>query len=317
MKILNTHYKDAESITVETDSLRAVFLPAYGGKLASLVDRCTGREFLVQAPGAEYKKLGYDGDYVASECSGCDDMFPTIDVWYYDRFPWQGTRMPDHGEVAGLPWHCETDSKGRLHMWVYGVRFPYRLDKWISAQEGSLLIEYSAQNLSGFDMDFLWAAHTMMNAEPDAEIFVPYGDSASATTVFTTEAGFGNPGDKLSWPNAIRRDGKAVDLRRVGERNPQGNNFKYYFDEPMPQGRFGYYFPSDSTKLTIKVPEDKVPYLSFWINEGSFKDFFNIAPEPCTGAYDQPGAAKAHKQASVLPAGDEYSWFMRFTVTKE
>lgn len=317
MIIQNTRYKDVEAVAVETDSLRAVFLPAYGGKLASLVDKRTGREFLVQAPDAQYKKLSYDSDYVASECSGCDDMFPTIDVWYYDRFPWQGARMPDHGEVAGLPWHFETDSKGRLHLWVYGVRFPYRLDKWISAQEDSLLIEYSAHNFSVFDMDFLWAAHTMVNAEPDAQIFVPYGDGSLATTVFSTDPSFGKPGDKLSWPHAVRRDGTTINLRSVGERNPQGNNFKYYFDEPMPQGRFGYYFPSDGTKLTIEVPEDKVPYLCFWVNEGGFKNFFNIAPEPCTGAYDQPGAAKAHKQASVLPAEGEYRWTMRFTVTKE
>jgi hypothetical protein len=317
MKILSTRYKDLDAVSVETGSLSAVFLPRYGGKLASLVDGRTGREFLVQAPDAQYHRLAYDGDYVAAECSGCDDMFPTIDVWYYDRFPWQGTRMPDHGEVAGLPWSFETDGNGRLHMWVSGVRFPYRLDKWISAQEGSLMIEYSARNFSMFDMDFLWAAHMMLNAESDAEIFVPYGDSASATTVFTFDTGFGHPGDKLVWPHAVRRDGNPVDLRRVGERNPKGNNYKYYFDEPMPKGRFGYYYPSDGAKLTIEVPEDKVPYLSFWVNEGSFKDFFNVAPEPCTGAYDQPGAAKAHKQASILPADGCYQWYMRLSVTKE
>lgn len=317
MNIVSTHYKDVEAVAAETGALRAVFLPKYGGKLASLADKTTGREFLAQASGPQYKKLSYDGDYVAAECSGCDDMFPTIDIWYCDRFPWQGTRMPDHGEVCGLPWSCETDSAGKLHMWVFGVRFPYRLDKWISVQGNSLLVEYTARNLSVFDMDFLWAAHTMINAEPDAQIFVPYADGAAATTVFASDPGFGRLGDKLAWPDAVRRDGKPVNLRSVGAKNPKGNNYKYYFDEPMPEGRFGYYYPSDGARLTIEVPKDQVPYLSFWINEGSFKDFFSIAPEPCTGAYDHPGAAKAHKQASILPAGGCYNWYMRFTVTKE
>ncbi len=316
MKITDTRYKDVDAVAVEADALRAVFLPACGAKLASLTDLRTGREFLVQAPGETYKKLSYDSDYVAAECSGCDDMFPTIDIWYYDRFPWQGARMPDHGEVAGLPWQTETEADGRLHMWVYGVRFPYRLDKWISVQDGSLLIEYAARNLSPFGMDFLWAAHTMVNAEPDAEIFVPYPDSAPATIVFSTDEKFGKPGHKVAWPFAIRRDHTAVNLRSVGARSLKGNNYKYYFDEPMPEGKFGYYYPSDRTRLTMEVPADTVPYLSFWINEGSFKDFFNIAPEPCTGSWDHPGAAKTRKQASVLPGNGEYKWHLRFTVTQ-
>ena len=103
----------------------------------------------------------------------------------------------------------------------------------------------------------------------------------------------------------------------TSQKDPQGNNYKYYFDEPMPEGRFGYYYPSDGTRLTMEVPTDTVPYLCCWINEGGFKDFFNIAPEPCTGAWDQPGAAKAHKQASVLPADGEYKWHLSFTVTQE
>ena len=46
---------------------------------------------------------------------------------------------------------------------TYGVRFPYRLEKWISfADDATLHTDYRLTNLSGFDFDFMWAAHMML-----------------------------------------------------------------------------------------------------------------------------------------------------------
>ena len=86
------NYKDLKAISMESRLLSAVFLPEQGAKLASLVCRKSGREFLVQAPGENYKKLEYAGEYVAAECSGFDDMFPNIDEYEYTKFPWKGLR---------------------------------------------------------------------------------------------------------------------------------------------------------------------------------------------------------------------------------
>jgi hypothetical protein len=61
---------------------------------------------------------------VAGECSGMDDMFPTIDAYFYDRYPWAGTKLADHGEVWSLPW-ATTVEGDRLHFVVHGVRFGF------------------------------------------------------------------------------------------------------------------------------------------------------------------------------------------------
>ncbi len=65
-------------------------------------------------------------------------MFPTIDRCYYERYPWQGTPIPDHGEVWSIPWSA-TITGDQLHMATYGVRFPYRLEKWISFSDPAAL----------------------------------------------------------------------------------------------------------------------------------------------------------------------------------
>ena len=82
----------------------------------------------MQRPEPAYKLQPFDGDYVAGECSGLDDMFPTIDACYYDRFPWQGVKMADHGEVWSLAWEAQAQGDC-LHFGVNGVRFPYRLEE--------------------------------------------------------------------------------------------------------------------------------------------------------------------------------------------
>lgn len=312
MRIEKTDYKDVGAVAVESGRLRVVMLPEYGGKMASLVDKATGREFLVQAQGSEYKKLQYAGNYVAAECSGFDDMFPTIDTWAYDKYPWQGVEMPDHGEVCGLPWAYEAAGE-ELHCWVYGVRFPYRLDKWLQFEaDDTLAIRYKVQNLSPFDLDCIWAAHVMINAEPGARISLPYPDGAGAVCVFSQDKAFAVPGMAMNWPKTNTVSQGVADISRT--REDGGNTYKFYFNEPMHQGWCEYAYP-DGTALRLGVSE-QVKYLGVWINEGAFKGYNNIAFEPCTGTFDHPGAAIAHGQNSVLSGNGSYEWQLKFQIAR-
>jgi galactose mutarotase-like enzyme len=310
MRIEEAVYKDVGAVAMESGRLRVILLPAYGGKMASLVDKKTGREFLVQAPDDRYKKLDYAGNYVDAECSGFDDMFPTIDTWEYEKHPWRGAVMPDHGEVCGLPWKYEAEGEG-LHCWVYGVRFPYRLDKWLQFEtDETLTIRYRVLNLSPFDLDYIWAAHMMINAEPDARILLPYDDGAGAVCVFSHDNAFASPGMAVNWPKTTTAAGEIVDISRA--RKLGNNTYKYYFNDPMPDGSCAYAY-SDGTALCVDVSKE-VPYLGVWINEGAFKGYNNIALEPCSGTFDDPGKAVAHCQNSVLPSNGTCEWQLRLYV---
>ncbi len=75
--IKKTIYKDREAITLECSSFSAVFLPSDGAKMASFKTE-DGIELLAQAKGEEYRRLFLDSDYVKSECSAFDDMFPPL-----------------------------------------------------------------------------------------------------------------------------------------------------------------------------------------------------------------------------------------------
>lgn len=91
-------YKDRPAIRVDTGALTALFLPEDGGKLASLKAR-DGYEYLYQGPESRYRRLTVDGSYIEAECSGWDDMFPTIDPYQPEGLP----LYPDHGEICRIP----------------------------------------------------------------------------------------------------------------------------------------------------------------------------------------------------------------------
>ena len=97
-----SNYKDRPAVVVESDFLIATILPVDGGKIVSLRVKDTGKELLVTRPEEKYKILTYDGNFEQSECSGFDDMFPTVDPYTPGEGVYAGITYPDHGEVCRL-----------------------------------------------------------------------------------------------------------------------------------------------------------------------------------------------------------------------
>ncbi len=301
-------YKDQAAITLENERVLAQFLPGQGAKLASLVYKPLGFEMMVQRPDPHYRVQPFDGDYVAGECSGLDDMFPTIDVCYYDRYPWAGTKMADHGEVWSLPWEC-TIEEDTLSFSVYGVRFPYRLEKRVHfSAEGVLRMDYRATNLSSFDFDFLWSAHPMFNLEEGAELVLPEGVKNIVAT-FDIPGKIGVYGDVFPWPVGVLPDGSSRDFRTMRSRTAR-DAYKYFIKGKLPEGWCGVKYHRSNFTFMMSFPLAQVPYLGVLPNEGGWQDLYNIFLEPCTAPFDRPDAARYRGQVSTLHAGEVYPWHL-------
>jgi len=304
MKIYNSRYKDVPSIVCETEEVSAAFLPMYGGKCASIKFLKTGREVLAQAPNACYKKPVYAGLYTDSECSAFDDMFPTVVETYCTQFPWNGILMPDHGEVYSLPWQYEIEG-GTLHMWVYSIRFAYRLDKWISETNSGIMMKFNVQNLSCFDFDFLYSAHCMLAAEESALLKLPYHEGSNCTMIaseFEERGGYASP---AKWPAS-----NGLNLERTPSKENR-RTCKFWFDEPIPEGWIEYLY-SDNTALLVSFDHLKLPWLGLWMNCGSINGMYNVAIEPSTAPFDEPNEARKRGKSSVLPANGRCDWHMHF-----
>ena len=315
-KIYPSTYKDQPALTIESPQVVAQFLPHIGAKLCSLVYKPAALELLIQRPGDHYKLAPYDGDYVEQgECSGLDDMFPAIDRCYYEGYPWQGTPIPDHGEVWSIPWSVTTEAE-QLHMATHGVRFPYRLEKWISfSGPAALHMAYRLTNLSPYPFDFIWAAHPMLVLEEGAELRLPEGIE-KVVTAFSTSGRLGRYGDEHTWPLAAMADGTQRDLRQIGPKRTRDAE-KYYVKGKLPAGWCELTYPQNSLVLRLEFPIEQVPYLGVLPNEGGWQDLYNIFLEPATGPLDRLDVARLHGQHSTVAGGSIYAWHLTLKLSPE
>ncbi len=313
IRIAKNCYKDISAVSLENGYLSVTILPEYGGKTASVSDNLTGREFLLQAPGNRYRKQPYDGDYTTGECSGFDEMFPTIDPVPYPDFPWRGMVMPDHGEVCALSWHCCAESETIL-LSVDGLRFPYTLNKRYSfSGSRKLKIEYSAVNRSEYPFEYIYAPHLMLNVEDGGRILLP--GVRNATWGFSRFPDGASYGCKLEWPFALLPSGN-VRLDVTPPFNPNGNNYKFFADSPLNAGWCGYQYP-DGTMFKLHFSPEDLPAFCIWVNEGWFHGYRNIALEPCSTAYDRIDIARLHDQRCILPPYGRKEWTLELEIASK
>jgi hypothetical protein len=307
-------YKNQKSFILESHRLKAELI-CHGGKLVSLIDKKTGREFFWQnTKESDYKIVPNGSYYGDGEFSGFDEMFPTILECFYEGYPWSGVKLPDHGEVWSLDWDCQYTNKS-IEMKVDGVRLPYSLVKKVSFPKESVVrIDYSVYNKSPFPMEFIWAAHPLLNMENGAELYVP--ESAKEVIVtYCPDKRIGQYGDIQKWPDFYMSDG-GIYKANIMRENLGLHCEKYYFKNKLDEGWFALRY-TDNTVVALSFPVQEVPYMGIWVNEGGAHGQYNIAPEPCTGILDRIDIAKINNKVSTVEAKSEYKWHLNISIDEK
>ncbi len=304
-------YKDVEAVVLESELLRVAILPGWGAKIASLIHKKTGREYLFQAAGERFRKGAYATPYENSDVSGFDEMFPSINECYCDAAPWAGTLIPDHGEVWSLPWKCDVIGS-QVRTSVHGVRFPYVLTRTAGfVTSNTLRLLYKVENLSACDFPAMWAAHPLFNMTAGTRIILP----ESARHIMNTVPGpaLGDYGERFSFPLARTKRGQELDLSRI--RPNEGKlYYKYFFLDELQEGSAIIHEPSTGETVGLVWPVEKVPYLGMWIDEGGWEGWYHVAPEPCTAPFDRWDTARQWGRLPVIPALGSQEWELRLTV---
>ncbi len=308
-------YKGKPSLVMESNRLKTTFVLT-GSRMVSLFDKRTCREFLLQGRSEKYIAGAYDGYFPDCDPCGFDEMFPSINDCVYAAPPWEGIRIPDHGEVWSLDWDHRVSADSSLEMCVHGVRFPYRLEKKIRFTQDNLLrIDYRAVNLSQFDMTFLWAAHPMLKVEEESELILP-PESRTGFCVFDDGGRLGGYGTLFDIAETVggsrKRAGEVIHAMRDGTYKCTE---KYYIHDRLTTGRCGARFPSDGTVIMLRFPTDTVPYLGVLAADGGIDPAGCVAIlEPCTAPYDRPDFAKAYGGGSVLKAKGTHEWYLEIEI---
>ena len=292
-------YKSRPALRVETATLTALFLPEDGGKLVSVTSNRDGFEFLCQNPSPDYARLAYDGSYVDSECSSWDDMFPTIDPYTPASGGYAGITYPDHGEVCRLPMTVTTEGDSVVLSCTSRL-FAVDFEKKITPEaDGALALTYTIRNHGREDFPYIWAAHCMLVGTDDLQVETPYPADAPAAYMF-------GPRGRETFP----RD------RLMGYGAGTGAAYKLYYTEPTDGGflRAVYTESGHAFEMDYRDSAAAIPYVGLWINNGSFKGYYNIALECASAPYDAPHKAMERGYCSVIPAGKSLIFTLRVRV---
>lgn len=285
-----------------TDGDLSLLVTDYGAKLQSI--RYHGREMLCQSfsISPEYRRSA-DGDiFETGEFSGFDHLFPNISAAPYPDGPWEGIPMPDHGEVWSRDWESFTE-ENVLTFRVSGSRLPYKFQVSLELRSNILNLRYTAQNLSGHPMKYLWCCHPLFVMENGMELILP-----GAGEIVNTAPGqkyLGGYLEKHPWP--VSNDGR--DLSRLSDSHRSCNKYYVWNDRPRNNAILRY---PDGTEVTFDTEDTSIPYMGVWVDEFGYGKYAMgcIAPELASAALDLYEPADLYQKNSILSPGETRSWSM-------
>lgn len=303
-----------------TADLEVALLPEVGGKIISLRS-ANGREWLWQTERRPFQRLIYGAPFEEQDISGFDECFPGIGQGPYPDFPWQGTTIPDHGELWTLPWATSLEGE-TLVLRVHGVRFPYRLEKRLTLELGTLRIDYRLDNHSTFPLRYLWSAHPLFAVRPGMRVLLP--DGVRVRVDWSKHDRLGPFGTEHPWPQGTLADGSPVALDRlpVAGADTADKVYTTRLPDRADAGWCALHDPATGDYLALRFDARRVPYIGVWLNMDAWPlqpragegPCYNAALEPCTGYPDLLDRAVARDEAATLAASATNRWTVRLEV---
>ena len=277
----------------------------YGAKIQSI--RFRGKEMLCQSFNTSdtYRISDYAAHFEEGEFSGFDHLFPNISAADYPDGPWQGIRLPDHGEVWTQVFRSDY-TEDTLTFSTNGIRLPYRFSVAMRLRDNALVLTYEAENLTPYPMKYLWCCHPLFVLEDGMELQLP-----GCTSIINTAPGQKYLGDYLEehlWP--LSNEGR--DMSRLHTGNRCCN--KYYVRNPRQRNEARLVYP-DGTTVTIEADAEKAPYMGIWVDELGYGQYAMAcaAPEPASAALDSYGPADRYQMNSILPPQEKLRWDVTIT----
>ncbi len=270
--------------TLSSEMLEVAVVPELGGKILSLRDRLSGREWLWAAPDGRGLFRNAPGDaFEDGPLAGIDDCTPTV-------LPceWEGRRLPDHGEVWMTPATCRVDA-GMLSTSVRLPVSPLVLHRDISfIAPNTMELVYRMENTGDKAEHFLWAWHPLFPHEPGDTIEFPVNH--------------GDPGTESAVSDLLEGSGTGM--------------IKCFL--PAPHGRCALR-RSDGSMLEIRWDANSLPWLGIWVTRGAWHGFTHIALEPTNAPLDSLAERTLpHRDEAKFPPplapGASRTWRLLVTV---
>lgn len=305
------------AINIDNGSVSLTIVPELGGKLSSIRDVRTGREWLWTSAQLPYRRLPYGTSYVEqADTGGWDECFPTVAACRYPSEPWRGMPLPDHGEIWQQAWPCtiHRDEAGGLmiHTTAQGVALPYSFERSIRIvpDAATLRFEYRVRSLADAPIHFIWSAHPLLAIEPGMRILLP--DNARFHSFVAVPDTVALDPEGVRWPPRIELVDRTLDFATTPDRSA-GVAFKLW-SEPLRDG-WATLAAADG-EFQFRWDPQLLPQVGVWLNAGAWSGaggdpYYNLGLEPCIGAQDSLAeAVTRYNQYAMLPPHGERGWWL-------
>ncbi|MCC7353637.1 MAG: hypothetical protein IT330_07740 [Anaerolineae bacterium] len=290
-------------------AVETVIVPGRGGKIVSLHDRRSGREWLWRNPSLPWRTPPYDAPFHEHDTGGIDDCFPAVAAGPYPREPWAGTLVPDHGEVWPLAWAAKPDPEPEpyLRLRVAGVRFPYVLEREIAllpAGDG-IRLHYRLRNESASPFAFIWSLHALLAPRPGMRLLLPR--VARFRSYLSKNDFLGPSGTEHAWPLAGGRDLSFFP-------SPETGYWAKIFT-PHPADGEAIVQDPDGDRLVFRFPTDTINALGLYLNAGGgappgIPPYYVVGLEPSIGAPDDlQTAVEDWRTARWIRGEEDMEWW--------
>lgn len=287
--------------TIENETLRVVVLAEYGARVASLIDKRSGRDWMAQ--GGVSANVGEEAVYSVGEAVGWDECFPTVSRWDAGATPW-ARRLRDHGDLWGRPWQIDALDAEKLSTSFAGTGF--RFARTLRLEGPALIAEYAVANTGTAPLPFMWALHALLATRAGETMRLPGVDAVDA--VYLGVAGQHLPRGQVDWAA-----GRADLPFPIAEVQPTSARFaaKLYasrLNAASVGGEGGW----------LDFTWTGVPDIGIWLTYGGWpqpgSDVHHVALEPTTAAVDHLGQAIERGNAVTLEPGQTHEWQVRLTL---
>jgi hypothetical protein len=264
-------------VVLENEAVRLVCEPALGARITSLVDRRSGREWLVTGalPATPGAWAGESAVFSGAEAFGWDECLPTIAPCPDPRDP-DGAVLRDHGDQWGRPAEVEATGERLVVRWTTS-RWPLRFQRTIRLDGPSVVCDYEAEALGRQPLPILWSMHALLALEPGSHVVALPG--SEPWVVGGPETG-----------TAEKLYVDARPLMRVGARTTDGAELRFDWDRAF------------------------APALGLWLDYGGWptgQPRHQVAIEPTTSPHDDLASALEAGTARILEPAVPPRWTVR------
>jgi hypothetical protein len=294
-----------EAVVMENPRLRAVLIPALGGRVWELVDKLRKRQWIWHREDVPLAACPPGSAYDDVWAGGWEELFPNDAPGSFE-----GRTLLDHGEWWTASWSLESTSEGTEAVVRLLARAPlrgascakeYRLD----GDSSEIRVSYRIENREPAAFHFLFKQHLPVAITPSCALALPGGRVTAVDPTFGTL--LPGPGPFI-WPNA-----GVVDLRPVPA--PSSTSREFLYVTGVPEGWCEVNDLARGASLRLSYDARQLPFLWLFLSYGGWRGCYTAVLEPCTNMPKDLTEAVGLGQSAWLAAGGAFETSVTVTLT--